>query len=114
MVIKHKWSHMIGLIHVDSDLERNTKENIEKILKKSPTIKYFGEENLEIFINIPTSIKGSRRVVFTIVGDLRDITTKQAYKEWYRFYNFIDRNFTIRNSTFNITGDKELNIKNII
>lgn len=104
IIKKYKWSHILGSIHVDTDLERNTKENIEDMLKKSPVIKYFGEDCVEIFINIPTSIKGSRRVVFTIVADLKDITTKRAYREWYELYNFIDRNFTIRNSTFEITG----------
>jgi hypothetical protein len=97
---------MIASIHVDTDLEKNTKENVEKIIAKAPIIKSFGEENLEIFINIPRNIKGSRRVVFTIVADFRDITTKRSQREWNGFYNFIDRNFTIRNSTCEITGER--------
>jgi hypothetical protein len=104
IIKKYKWSHIIGSIHADTDLEKNAKENIEKILENAPIIKSFGEDSIEIFINIPKNIKGSRRVIFTIVADLRDITTSRAYREWNGFYNFIDRRFTIRNSTFDITG----------
>lgn len=104
IIKKYKWSHILGTIHVDTDLERNTIENVEKILINAPIIKSFGEDSIEIFINIPKNIKGSRRVVFTVIADLRDITTKRAYREWNGFYNFIDRRFTIRNSTFEITG----------
>lgn len=44
-----------------------------------------------------------RRVVITILGDLRDKWDDETEKEYKAFYDFVDKEFMIRNSSINIT-----------